>query len=90
MSNESGEVHCFIDNQEVPLQQCDLEHESSNNENPREASSEKLIEDRNQEAEVPTGSSIVSIIIKKGLIVEKVFQTTEGKKISIKGLEAKE
>ena len=78
-------LHCFIDNQEVPLKECDLEHQNSKDLDSINGEPDQMIEEISQGNKIPSGSSIVSITIKKGSVVEKVFKTSEGKKICVKG-----
>ncbi len=89
MDNNVEDLHCFIDNQEVPLNECDLEHQSSNNADSIDSESNPIIQDVEQRNKIPKGALIVAITIKEGTIVEKVFKTTEGEKICLKGTDLK-
>ncbi len=89
MEAKGEDLHCFIDHQEVPLKECDLEHQDSNDPDSIDDKPDQMGEEISQWNKVPKGSSIVSITIKEGSIVEKVFKTTEGKNISIKSSDLK-
>ena len=89
METKGVDVHCFIDNREVPLKECDLENQNSKHTDSKDGVSDPMIEEVHQPNKIPNGSSIVSIIIKEGSIVEKVFKTPEGQKISLKASDLK-
>ena len=79
MEKKEEDIHCFIDSQEVPLKECDLENQASSKEDSLDSHEEGC-----QENTIPSGSTIQSIIIKNGSIVEKIFITTDGQRISLK------
>ncbi len=77
------QIRCFVDDNEVPLKECDLEHQSRTAEDfasdcPNEPNEKDNI------MHVPEGSSIVNIIVRNGLVIEKVYQTLEGERVIIK------
>ncbi len=84
----NNEVHCFIDEQEVPLKECDLEHQHKEVEQPsKDVSGSEEPQNQIPMNKIPKGSSIISIIVKDGLIIEKTYITSNGERITIQGKE---
>ena len=75
------QVHCFVDEQEVPLKECDLEHQS---EIAEDFAAEHPTPSKEQSNFIPEGSSVVNIIVKNGSITERVYLTLGGERITIR------
>ena len=78
-SNEG--LHCYIEDKEVTMKQCHLENDRSQSNTPENITSDKPHED---EIKIPSGSYISYINVKRGVIVEKIYLTPNGKRLTVK------
>lgn len=79
VSNEDGlthEVHCFIDDNEVSVRECDSEEEFDE----KEPLKSTNIEKKNYIAD---GSELIKIVVRQGQVFEKQYRTPDGEVVTI-------
>ena len=69
------EVHCYIDDQEVSLDECDSEENFQMQNELENKSASKA-------SQLPEGSVLVKILVKYGQVCEKEYLTPLGEKIN--------
>ncbi len=85
---DGKETHCFIDETEVKIEECTMNLGATVHQPlsiPKMASEDSCSEPLEPKKQPPNDSRVVTIIVKEGKIIEKVYSTPQGKRFSLQG-----